>query len=443
MSFRGELKDSVPPHNFEAEEAVLGSILLDSRAFDKAVAHIRPQDFYRQANQKIFSVIEDLIAKSKACDLVTLSDELRSRKELDVVGGAVYLAQLGQSVPSSANIEYYAEIVKECSVRRQIMHAASDMIAQSFDESLDSRQVLDLAEKAIFSLALNKKETGYRPITQILPDAIKRIEDAIKAKNAYTGVPSGFSKLDALTSGFQESDYVIIGARPSMGKTALALSMAAHIAFDESIPTGFFSLEMPDVLIIQRLIAMRSRINSQAMRTGMLRSADIAAIVDAAGAINEAPLYIADSPNMSILDLKSQARSMVKDCGVKVIFIDYMGLIGAERPDLPRWEQVAEISRSLKALARELKVPIIALSQVSRDTEGKEPSLSNLRESGAIEQDADMVLFIHRDRNTDSEPEDIPPIQETKLILAKQRNGPIGTVKIGYRNQFTLFEDLS
>lgn len=441
MSFK-ELKDAVPPHNQEAEQAVLGALLLDSRAYDKVSALLKPDDFYRVPHQKIYRVIVDLLAGGKACDLITLTDELRSRKELELAGGAAYMAQLTQSVPSSANVEYYANIVKECSLRRSMIYVAYDMVSQAHDESRDSKQILDSAEKDIFALGANRKEAGFKTVKDIIPEAVKRIERAYKTRNTYTGVPTGFHKLDALTSGFQEADYIIIGARPSMGKTALALSMAAHTAIREKIPTGFFSLEMPDFLIMQRLIAMEAKINSHAMRTGMLKPADFASILDAAGVIYEAPLYISDWPNMPVLELKSQARTMVKDHGVKIIFIDYMGLIASERPELPRWEQVSEISKTLKTLARELKIPIVTLSQVSRDSEGKEPSLSNIRESGAIEQDADMVMFIHRDRNTENDPENQPLIQETKLILAKQRNGPIGTVKIGYHSQYTLFADM-
>lgn len=441
MSYK-ELKDSVPPNNQEAEQAVLGALLIDTRAWDKLSAMLKAEDFYRVPHQKLYRVIADLLGAGKACDIITLTDELRSRKELDIAGGAAYVTQLTQTVPSAANVEYYATIVKECSVRRSMIQVAHDLVAQAHDESRDSRAILDVAEKDIFALANNRKEAGFKAVRDIIPEAVKRIEKAYKTRNAYTGIPSGFQHLDSLTSGFQESDYIIIGARPSMGKTAMALSMAAHMSIHEKIPTGFFSLEMPDFLIMQRLIAMEAKVNSHSMRTGMLKPADFPSIMDAAGVIYDAPLFISDWPNMPILELKSQARTMVKDHGVKIIFIDYMGLIASERPDQQKWEQVSEISKTLKTLARELKIPIITLSQVSRDTEGKEPSLNNIRDSGAIEQDADMVMFIHRDRNTESDPENQPLIQETKLILAKQRNGPIGTVKVGYHSQYTLFTDM-
>lgn len=437
-----EMKDKVPPHNLDAEQAVMGALLLDNRAIDRIDTGLVPEDFYKISHQKIYRSMLNLIRANKPSDMITLIDELRSNKDLELVGGATFIAQLTQATPSSANVAYHSGIVKECSLRRELIRIASDMAGNAFDESKESGQTIDTIEKEVFNLSVNRKQQGFRSVKEIIPEAVSRIEQAFNNKNTYTGVPSGFSKLDAMTSGFQESDYIVIGARPSMGKTALALSMAAHIAIKEHIPTAFFTLEMSDLQIMQRLIAMEARINSLAMRNGMLKPADFASIGDAAGRIYDAPLWISDWPNMPILEIKSQARILVKDQGVKIIFVDYLGLISAERPELARWEQMSEVSRTLKALARELKVPVVVLSQVTRDSEGKEPNLSNIRESGAIEQDADMVMFIHRDKSSDQESDKQTVVAETKLIVAKQRNGPIGTVRIGYHNNFTRFVEI-
>lgn len=438
-----DMKDKVPPQNLEAEEAVIGSMLLDNEVIHKVIAQLKPEDFYKQAHQKIYQALLTLANRSEACDLITLTDALRNNKELDLVGGAAYVSNLTSSVPSSSNVEYYSRIVKECSVRRQLIRIGANLTAQSFEESAESRLIIEDTERQLFEVAEDKQKEGFKKAGDIIVKTIGRIEHAFHHRNAYTGVPSGFSDLDSMTSGFQESDYIIIGARPSIGKTAFALSMAANIAIHQKIATGFFTLEMPSHLILQRLLAMEARVNSHSMRTGMLKLSDFSSIQDAAGVIYEAPLWISDWPNMPILDLRAQARQMVKEHAVKIIFIDYLGLIAAERADLARWEQMADISRSLKALARELAIPIVVLSQVARDAEGKEPSLSNIRESGAIEQDADMVMFLHRDRNTEKEVANQPTLIETKLIIAKQRNGPIGTAHIGFHSAYTRFESMA
>jgi replicative DNA helicase len=438
-----DMKDRVPPHNLEAEQAVIGALLLDNEVIHKIIAQLKPEDFYKQSHQKIFGVINTLANRSEACDLITLTDALRANKELDTVGGAAYVSQLTSNVPSSANVEHYSRIVKECSTRRQLIRIGASMSAESYEESAESRMIIEEAEKQLFEVAENKQKDGFKKAGDVIVKTIARIEYAFNNRNKLTGVPTGFTQLDSMTSGFQESDYVIIGARPSIGKTAFALSMAAHTSIHERIPTGFFTLEMPSHLILQRLIAMEARVNSHAMRTGMLKISDFASIQDAAGVIYEAPLWISDWPNMPILDLRAQARQMVRDHQVKIIFIDYLGLISAERSDVARWEQMSDISRSLKALARELAIPIVVLSQVSRDSEGKEPSLNNIRESGAIEQDADMVMFLHRDRGTEKESSEQQEMIETKLIVAKQRNGPIGTCKIGFHSSYTRFVSLA
>jgi replicative DNA helicase len=437
-----DLPGKVPPHNNDAELATLGALLLDSEALGRIISLIRPEDFYRQSHQKIFQSILDLSERSEPIDLITLMGELKVQKQLDVVGGPGYLSQLTTSVPTTANIEYYAKLIREHSIRRRLLKVSALMNQEAYDESKDGRTIVEEAERRIFEITDEQDTVNFRRVKELIGPALERIERIYKTKESYTGIPSGFYELDDMLSGFQNSELIIIGARPSMGKTAFALSMAVNISILQQIPCGFFTLEMSDQQIMQRILAMVAKIGSQSLRTGYLRGHDFQSLIDAASHIYEAPLYIADTPNMKLLDLRAQARRMKSQYDVKIIFIDYLTLIGAENKDIPRHEQIAEISRSLKSLSRELNIPIVALSQVTRDTEGKVPTLANLRESGSIEQDADVVMFIHRERFQEKEahPSDII---DTQLIVAKQRNGPVGTINIGFLPSYTKFENLS
>ena len=432
-------RGKVPPHNEEAEVAVLGALMLDSDALNRVLPHIRARDFYRSANGKVFECIVALSDRSETADLITVTEELRSRGELEAVGGAGYVAGLTAAVPTAANVEYYARIVRDGSVRRRLLRISESIAHSSYNEQQETRYVIEEAEQQIFEITDENQAEGYKPAREIIQRTVDAIERLYRSKDDYTGVPSGFVSLDKMTSGFQESEFIVVGARPSIGKTAFALSMAANIAIQQGVPTGFFTLEMSDMAIMQRLVSSEARISSQRIRTGMLRPADFAHLVESAGMIYEAPLFIADTPNMKLLDLRAQARRMKQQGDVKIIFVDYISLIGSENHDIPRHEQIAEVSRSLKGLARELKIPVVALSQVNRDSEGKRPSLASLRESGSIEQDADVVIFLHRSREATED----QPVVETELILAKQRNGPIGTVKIGFVPEYTRFETLA
>jgi len=300
------------------------------------------------------------------------------------------------------------------------------------------------AEKYIFEINDRQQSSGsFKDAREVIQQTITAIEKRYQTKDNYTGVPGGFSALDDMTSGFQNQEMIIIGARPSVGKTAFALSLASNVAIAQGIPCGFFTLEMSAMSLMQRIIASEARINSQRLRSGLLRPSDFNALTDAAGRIYEAPLYIDDTPNIRLLELRSSARRMKSKHDVKILIVDYIGLISTEDKSIPRHEQMAEVSRSLKSLARELDIPIIALSQVGRQSEGKEPGLADLRESGAIEQDADMVMFLHRDRGISDEGEGPPEMIETQLIVAKQRNGPVGTVKLAFIPHFTKFETLT
>ncbi len=437
------LKDRIPPHNADAEVAALGAILLDPGALGEVLSFLRPDDFYKSSHGKVFEAIIALSDRGEEIDLITVTHELRARGQLEQVGGAAYVSGLTSNVPTSANVEYYARIVKESSVRRRLIRISHEVIASAYDDSQDSRVVIEEAERRIFDVAEGTQTVSFLPAREIVENTVEAIERLYHTKDNYTGIPSGFPALDNMLSGFQDSEFIIIGARPSVGKTALALTMTANIAIHQHIPVGFFTLEMSNMALMQRLIASEARIGSQTLRTGMLKPSDFKSLTDAAGLIYEAPLWITDVPNMKLLDLRSQARRMVSQHGVRIVFVDYITLISSENAELPRHEQIAEISRSLKALARELEIPIVALSQLTRDSEGKRPTLANIRESGSIEQDADVVIFLHRDRGSDRDAEGIPNVVETELVVAKQRNGPVGTVKIAFVPKYTKFESLT
>ena len=433
-----QLKDKVPPHNLEAEQATLGALLLDWEAVGTVIRYLRPENFYSQQNQKIFTAILSLFNNGKTGDIITLTEELRNNDELDSAGGPGYISSLTDTVPTSANVEYYAKIVLELFIKRTLIKISNKIIADSHDESIESRAVLENAQKDIFELTDSNQTTYYKTAKEIIMPTIEVIERLYKNKKEYTGIASGLTDLDTMTSGFQNSELIIIGARPSMGKTAMALSMIQNISVHDKIPAALFSLEMSDMQIMQRLIAAEGRIQSQKLRTGLLSLQELQKIQEAAGRLYEAPLYIVDTPNMKLLDLRAIARRLKMEHDVKIIFIDYITLITSENTLIPRHEQIAEISRSLKSLARELNIPVVALSQVRRDAEQKEPTLADLRESGSIEQDADVVMFIHRDRKTATEDQ---PGLDTKLIVAKQRNGPIGDLEIIFLPSYTKFEN--
>lgn len=434
------LKDTIPPHNDEAERATLGAMLLNWGAVSSVVTLLRPEHFYSQQNQVIFRAMMRLFSQGQTCDTLALVEELSKTGQLDNSGGAAYIASLTDVVPTVANIDYYADIVFERAMRRSLITVSQDIKASAFDETRDSKLILDEAEKKIFDLADNGQTTVVHSMGEIVPLTVDMIERNYKSKSTFTGIPSGFSRLDTMTSGFQKAELIIIGARPSMGKTALALNMMEHIAVTKKIPCGFFSLEMSYAQIGQRLLSQNARIPGTKLRSGMLKLDDFQKINDAAGRCYDAPLYIVDTPNMQLIDLRAMARRMRTNQKVEIIFIDYIGLIATENSAAPVYEQVSEISKSLKSLARELNIPVVALCQVSRDAEGNKPGLNQLRGSGSIEQDADVVMFIHRDRKKqdDEEPE---PVQEAEIIVAKQRNGPIGDVKLLFLSSITRFEN--
>ena len=429
----GTLKDAIPSHNDEAEAATLGAVLIDPEALESILPLIRAEDFYKGGHQRIYEAVLALSDKGQSIDLITLADELRARGTLELCGGTAYISRLTSSVPTSANVEFYARMIQATSIRRTLARVSQEIIAQAHDDGSEISVILEDAERRIFEIS-DRHQTGtYAAAKEIVKQTFEAIEKHYHSKTEYTGIPSGFKDLDQLTMGFQNSEFVVIGARPSVGKTALALTIAANMSIRQKIPVGFFSLEMSAMAIMQRLLSMEARLDSQRMRTGMLSPADFSRITEACGRLYEAPLYISDSPDLKLLDLRAQARRMKSKQNVRIIFVDYITLIGSENRDLPRHEQIAEVSRSLKALARELNLPVIALSQVRRETEGKKPTLADLRESGSIEQDADVVIFIHT--------EDLRA-EQREISVAKQRNGPVGDIQLAFLARYTKFEPL-
>ncbi|MDR1059491.1 MAG: replicative DNA helicase [Treponema sp.] len=437
-----EQRDKVPPHNIDAEKAVLGAMLIDVDAVTTAIQYLRPGDFFSPANRWICEAVYLVYEKGHQADLLTVTGELQKTGKVDEAGGLDYVASLSHIVPSSANIEYYAQMVQDCSLRRAMLRVAGDVGIAAYDESADARLLLEETQQKLFRLYDERQTAGIKSVGQIIGETIKILDQVYKSKQAFTGIASGFEDLDKLTSGFQPAELIVIGARPGMGKTAIALSMASHISIEKRRPAAFFTLEMSDQALMQRIISSETRISSQDLRTGFFPKSDFPKIWDASGRIYEAPLYIVDLPNMKLMDLKAQARRLRSQQKVEIIFIDYLGLIASENYRIPRHEQVAEISRSLKSLARELNIPIVVLAQLTREAEKEKPNLSAIRESGAIEQDADVVMFIHRPRESDKSPEEQSKEegQLVNIILAKQRNGPVGTVQLVFMKKYTKFE---
>jgi len=445
------MRDKTPPHDDELEQLALGSLLADNEAVSSAIQHhLSPEDFYSRANNRIYDAIMALDKKGLRPDIQTVVQELKQMGKLDEAGGASYVSSLTTVIPSSANIDYYAQMVKNYSLKRSLLGVASKIGVNAYDESKEANELLEEVQQYIFELSDDRQVFTSRKIGDVLKDAIDRIEDVMKSKNPITGIPTGFAALDEMTSGFQKEEFIIIGARPSVGKTALALNMASNIAFHQKKPTAFFSLEMSEIALVNRLISSEAMVQAQKLRSGFLSTSDFNKIVNTMSVIYEAPFYIVDIPNMNLLNLRSQARKLRAQQQVEIIFVDYLGLIGHEVKGLPRFEQISEISRSLKSLARELKIPIVVLCQLNRDAQFETPTLANLRDSGSIEQDADLVLFLNRpqpkknksDKDDDKEAGPVENIP-TDLIVAKQRNGPTGVVKLELVAKYAKFAPLS
>ena len=438
----------VPPQNLDAELSILGGILLDNNAINNVIELLSASDFYREAHAKIFNTMIDVQEKGEPVDLITLSDALKTSGLLEEVGGPAYIASLADGVPTAANIGYYAKIVKDKAVLRGLINTATDIVTKGYEESAEVDSFLDYAEARIFEISQNKVKPSFFPIKSIVKDSFKTIEELYGRKDLVTGVPTGFSELDKMTSGFQASDLIIVAGRPSMGKTAFALNVALNSVKEgrnEIEPVAIFSLEMSKEQLVSRMLCSEARVDASRLRGGYLADSDWPKLTRAAGVLSEAPLYIDDTPAISVLEMRAKARRLKADKGLGMIVVDYLQLMRGRDGMKSREQEISEISRSLKALAKELHLPVIALSQLSRAVEqrggDKRPMLSDLRESGSIEQDADIVMFVFREEFYKRDDEDLKGLAE--IIIGKQRNGPVGTAKLAWLSEYTRFEDLA
>lgn len=427
----------LPPQDIENERAVLGAMMLDSSSIASVIPILKSDDFYKIAHQHIYQVLIDLYSQGETPDILVLKTALESKNMLETVGGIAYVSTLTDTVPSTANIEYYAKTVLEASIKRKLIKVSNKILVDAYDKSLSSRDLLENAQRKIFELTDAGIVGSFKEVKEVVIHFVDHIEKLKNRGAGVTGIATGFPTLDSMTFGFQNSEFIIVGARPSIGKTAFALSMAANMSIRGGVTTAFFSLEMSEMQLMQRLVALEAKIDSIKMRSGNLTARDFKRITNTCSKIYDAPMYMVEMPNMKLLDLSAMARQLCTRYGVKIIFVDYLGLISSENYNIPRHEQIAEISRSLKSMARELGIPIVALSQLVRDVEDKRPVLSSIRESGSLEQDADLVMFLHRQRK-ETVDDTSKPI-DTELIIAKQRNGPIGTVHIDFIPMYTGF----
>ncbi len=456
MSVQTEVSlQKLPPQNVEAEQMVLGAILIENDAMNKVVELLSPDDFYKDAHRRIYSAMMDMFESGEAIDLVTLPDALQGKAGLEAVGGASYLAYLVSLVPTAANIKNHARIIREKSVLRKLIHSATDIITQSYGDSRTSiniDELLDRAEKSIFEIAQNKIRDSFVSMKNIVGHSFAIVERLYERKEMVTGLPTGFVDLDERTSGLQPSDLIIIAARPSMGKTAFVLNIAAHAAIEKGKTVAVFSLEMSKEQLVLRLLGSESRVDAHKLRTGHLSDRDWTPLSNAAGRLAEAPIFIDDTAAISVLEMRAKARRLKADAGLDLIVVDYLQLMRGRGDEGSREQEISNISRSLKALAKELQVPVVALSQLNRAVETrpgreKRPMLADLRESGAIEQDADVILFIYRDEvyNKCECPHDGECLcgrrGVAEVIIGKQRNGPIGKVDLTFINRYTRFEN--
>ncbi|MBW2335829.1 MAG: replicative DNA helicase [Deltaproteobacteria bacterium] len=436
---------NLPPQNIEAEESLISAILVDNNTLLDVIEILAPEDFYRTAHQKIYAAITDLFNKAEPIDLVTLANKLKEKGHLEEIGSASYLARLVDTVPLAVNAQHYAKIVHDKAALRRLIEKANAIVKRCFEERGNADDVIDFAESAIFEISEKKSQQAFYPLSKIILGNIETLEENQGNRSLVTGIPTGFSRLDNLTSGFQNSDLIILAARPSMGKTALALNIARNAAVDANIPVAVFSLEMSKEQLSLRMLCSEARIDSSRLRGGFFSMEDWHRLTDAAGILSESPIYIDDSASLSAMDIRAKARRLKMEKNIGLVVIDYLQLMqgraGAERRDI----EISEISRSLKALAKELDLPVLALSQLNRMLEqrnDKRPRLSDLRESGALEQDADVVAFIYRDEVYNKE-EDNPNKGVAEILLSKQRNGPTGDIYLTFLNSYTRFEDLA
>ena len=438
----------VPPQALDVEQAVLCGMLLDKEAIARAIENIDETYFYRDSHRLIYLAVIELFDNHQAVDLYTLTESLKKRGSLDDAGGPYYLAEIANAVPSSANIEYHINIIKEKAIARNLITICNEVISESYEQSKNAEELLDKAERAIFEISEKRTRKGFESVNPLLHTTFERIEELYHtSRTGVTGIPSGFKKLDEFTAGFQKSEFIVLAGRPSMGKTAYALNIARYAAVEHKIPVGLFSLEMAAEALVLRLLCTEAMVNQTSVRTGKLSADELKRLSEHVGVLGEAPLYIDDSPGLNVLQLRSKARRLVAEKEIQMFIVDYLQLMESPRED-NRQQEITKISRSLKSLAKELDVPVIALSQLSRAVETRDkshrPQLSDLRESGAIEQDADVVLFVYRPEYYNiKEFEDTkePTYNKCEIIIGKQRNGPTGIVKVNFLREFGKFSD--
>jgi replicative DNA helicase len=438
--------DKLPPQNIEAEQSVLGAILLDNNALYTAFEMITQQDFYKDSNRKIFIAMTELLEKNEPIDIITLTDHLRNKDALEAVGGTQYLTFLASTIPTSANVRFHAKIVREKSMVRGLLRSVTDIARNVYETEQDAEELIDYAEKTIFELSERRISPSFSILKDVIKDSFQMIEQLYDKKETVTGVPSGFKELDEMTTGLQKSDLIIIGARPSMGKTAFSLNIAQHVGVNMKEPVAIFSLEMSKEQLAFRMLCSEAMVDSNNIRKGFIRKDDWHKLTSAAGKLAESPIFIDDSSAISVLEMRAKARRLKVEHGLSLIIVDYLQLMRGTKGNAERREQeISEISRSLKGLAKELRVPVVALSQLNRAVETrtgtKRPTLADLRESGAIEQDADVILFLYRDEvyNKDSEENK----GKAEIIISKQRNGPTGSINLSFISHCTRFVDYS
>ncbi|NLT94009.1 MAG: replicative DNA helicase [Clostridia bacterium] len=435
--------ERIPPQNQEAEQAVLAAMMLDKDAVYEVIEILKDNDFYKEAHGILFQTITQLVEKGEPVDLITITERLRKDDNLEKVGGVGYIAEIANSIGTASSISHYAHIVKEKSLLRHLIKVASNIANRGYEAGEEPEELLDDAERMILEISQGRSRDGLVPIGQVIENTIERLEYLAKKKSNITGIPSGFTDLDNLTSGWQNSDLIIVAARPAMGKTSFCLNIAQNAAIKENIPVAIFSLEMSREQLVQRMISSTAEIDQQKLRTGRLYDKEWIQLINAIGPLAEAKLYIDDTPAISVREIRAKTRRLKAEKGLGLIVIDYLQLISSGKRSESRQQEISDISRSLKSLARELNVPVIALSQLSRAVEqsaDKRPSLSHLRESGALEQDADIVMFIYRDEYYNPESE---KLGIAEIIIAKHRNGPVGSVELSFRKEFTKFGNLA
>lgn len=465
MKVNQKILERIPPQNTEAEQSVLGSMLLEKEAISKVIEFLKPEYFYHQAHQIIFSVIIDLFENGEPVDLITISEELRKRELLEKVGGSGYLTMLLNTVPTAANVEHYAKIIENKSILRRLIEAGTEIASMGYEEEQDLEEIIDRSEKLIFEISQKSSHKYFSSVKSVVSEIYDSM-DKHYTGGGMVGIITGFTDLDRMTAGFQPSDLIIIAGRTSMGKTSLGINIAHYVTVKEKIPVAIFSVEMSKEQLVLRMLCSEGMVNAHNLRTRWLDEKDWPKLARAVGVLSEAPIYIDDTTNITVAELRGKARRLKAEVNIGMVIVDYLQLIQSTKKSENRVQEISEITRSLKSLARELKIPVVALSQLSREVEKQKrrPQLSDLRESGAIEQDSDVVIFVHRegyykelktpianiekegDKTIDSRKKEIDsesiPTEEAEIIIAKQRNGPTGSIRLGFQKEYTRFVNL-